>query len=74
MHNTSLYVSLLNIGPPKHAANAICWYPCRANAIFENASPMLLPQAKIDNPTNESDMSEIIPTAVMTLTTSFATL
>ena len=71
--NTKIfYHHLLNIGPPKQAANPIFAYPFRANAMFEIKSPILLPQARTDNPSIELLNLLMTPKVLSTDTTSDA--
>lgn len=59
---TKLYMKhLLNMGPPKHAAKAILWYPFLANAVFVKKSPTLLPQARILIPSRAGLSSRTLP-------------
>lgn len=68
-----MYIAVLNIGPPKQAANPILAYPFRARVIFDIRSPILLPQASTDKPSIDWLILLTIPMADSTDTTSVAT-
>lgn len=64
---------LLNRGPPKQAENAIFEKPFRDKAIFDIKSPILLPHANTESPSNELLKLLTTPNVVRTATTSEAT-
>lgn len=71
-YNENILIDILNIGPPKQAANPIFGKPLRANETFDMRSPIPLPHESTDNPNKESLTLPTVPSADKIATTSVA--